>query len=134
MNTVTIVGNLVHAPEIKYVNGHATVTVAVAVNRKYTSGGVEREQVSYFDVQAWRDLAENIATSLSKGDRVIVTGRPEQQTWERKDGGRASKVQIVAEDMGPSLRFASAEVVKPGVVRAVPRVVPDDAPFDDAPF
>ncbi len=58
----------------------------------------------------WRELAENVAMSLTRGMRVVVTGRIEQRTWETEDGERRSKVEIVAEEIGPSLRFATAEV------------------------
>ena len=58
----------------------------------------------------WRDLAENVALSLSKGMRVVVTGRLEQRSWETDDGGHRSKVEIVADEIGPSLRFATADV------------------------
>jgi single-strand DNA-binding protein len=58
----------------------------------------------------WRELAENAALSLAKGMRVMVTGRLEQRSWETDDGERRSKVEIVAEEIGPSLRFATADV------------------------
>ena len=58
----------------------------------------------------WRDLAENVALSLSKGMRVVVSGRIEQRSWETDDGEHRSKVEIVADEIGPSLRFATADV------------------------
>ena len=68
------------------------------------------EATSFFDVVCWRDLAENVALSLSKGMRVVVTGRIEQRSWETDEGEHRSKVEIVAEEVGPSLRFATADV------------------------
>ena len=60
----------------------------------------------------WRDLAENVALSLVKGSRVVVAGRLEQRTWENEDGDRRSRIELVAEDVGASLRFATAEVTR----------------------
>ena len=58
----------------------------------------------------WRDLAENVALSLSKGMRVIVTGRLDQRSWETEEGDHRSKVEITADEIGPSLLFATADV------------------------
>ena len=58
----------------------------------------------------WRELAENVALSMTKGMRVVVTGRLEQRSWENEDGDGRFKVEIVAEEIGPSLRFATADV------------------------
>jgi single-strand DNA-binding protein len=66
--------------------------------------------VSFFDVICWRDLAENVALSLSKGMRVVVTGRLEERSWEDQEGRHRSKVELVADDIGPSLRFATADI------------------------
>ena len=111
--TTTIVGNLTRDPEIRYTReGQATVTLGVAANRRWQNRETNEweESTSFFDVIAWRDLAENVALSLSKGMRVVVTGRLEQRSWETDDGGHRSKVEIVADEIGPSLRFATADV------------------------
>ncbi|MGA8372177.1 MAG: single-stranded DNA-binding protein, partial [Acidimicrobiales bacterium] len=76
------------------------------------------ESTSFFDVVCWRELAENVALSLTKGMRVVVIGRLEQRSWENDEGERRFKVEIVAEEIGPSLRFATADVQK--VERHVP--------------
>ncbi len=65
---------------------------------------------SFFDVVCWRDLAENVALTLTKGMRVCVIGRLEQRSWETGEGDERSKVEITADEIGPSLRFATAEV------------------------
>ena len=111
-STTTITGNLTREPEIRYTkDGQASAQLSVAVNRRFRDqGGEFQEQTSFFDVICWRDLAEHVAMSLAKGQRVIVTGRIEQRSWDTDDGGRRSKVEIVAEEAGPSLRFATAEV------------------------
>ena len=117
MNTITIAGNLTRDPEIRYTrDGQASVTFALAVNRRWQKPGNSEweESTSFFDVIAWRDLAEHVALSLSKGTRVLVMGRLEQRSWETEDGERRSKVELVAEEIGPSLRFATAEVQRSG--------------------
>jgi single-strand DNA-binding protein len=112
-NTTTITGNLTREPEIRYTReGQATTLLGVAVNRRWQDKATQewQESVSFFDVVCWRDLAENVALSLSKGMRVVVTGRMEQRSWEAEDGGHRSKVEIVADEIGPSLRFATCDV------------------------
>ena len=110
---ITIVGNVVGDPSMRFTpSGMATVSFGVAVNRRWMDRQTNewKEATSFFDVVAWRDLAGNIAESLTKGARVIVTGRLEQRSWQTDDGDRRSKVEIVADDIGPSLRWATADV------------------------
>jgi single-strand DNA-binding protein len=112
-NTTTITGNLTREPEIRYTKeGQANAQLGVAVNRRWQDRTTQewQEAVSFFDVICWRDLAENVALSLSKGMRVVVTGRLEQRTWETEEGEHRSKVEITADEIGPSLRFATADV------------------------
>ena len=112
-NTTTICGNLTREPEIRYTKeGQATAQLGVAVNRRWQdkTSGEWQEATCFFDVVCWRDLAENVALSLSKGMRVLVTGRLEQRSWETDEAEHRSKVEIVAEEVGPSLRFATADV------------------------
>jgi single-strand DNA-binding protein len=86
--------------------------LALAVNRRWENRETREweESTSFFDVVCWRELAENAALTLAKGMRVMVTGRLEQRSWETDEGERRSKVEIVAEEIGPSLRFATADV------------------------
>jgi single-strand DNA-binding protein len=112
-NSTTICGNLTREPEIRYTReGQATTQLGVAVNRRWQDRTTQewQEATSFFDVVCWRDLAENVALSLTKGMRVVVTGRIEQRSWETDDGEHRSKVEIVADEIGPSLRFATADV------------------------
>jgi single-strand DNA-binding protein len=114
-NTTTITGNLTREPEIRYTReGQATAQLGVAVNRRWQDRTTHewQESTSYFDVTCWRDLAENVALTLTKGMRVIVTGRLEQRSWETEQGEHRSKVEITADEVGPSLRFATADVQK----------------------
>jgi single-strand DNA-binding protein len=114
-STTTIIGNLTRDPEIRYTrDGQATTQLGVAVNRRWQNRDSHEweEAVSFFDVVCWRDLAENVALSLVKGIRVVVTGRLEQRSWENEEGERRTKVEIVADEVGPSLRFATADVLR----------------------
>jgi single-strand DNA-binding protein len=114
-NTTTLLGNLTRDPEIRYTrDGQATASFGLAVNRRWQNRGSDtwEEATSFFEVVCWRDLAENVALSLVKGTRIVVTGRLEQRTWESEEGERRSRVEISAEDVGPSLRFATAEVTR----------------------
>lgn len=112
-NTISIVGNVTRDPELRFTQtGQPTATFGVAVNRRWQDrgSGEWQEATSFFDVVCWRDLAENAAESLSKGSRVIVSGRLEQRSWETPEGDRRSKIEIIADDLGPSLRWATATV------------------------
>lgn len=111
--TTTIVGNLTRDPEIRYTrDGQASTVLGVAANRRWQNRETSEweESTSFFDVITWRDLAENVALSLTKGTRVIVTGRLEQRSWETEEGDRRFKVEIVADEVGPALRFATVDV------------------------
>jgi single-strand DNA-binding protein len=112
-NATTLSGNLTRDPEIHYTkDGQANVTFGLAVNRRWQARGsdVWEESTSFFDVVCWRELAENVALSLVKGARVIVSGRLEQHSWETESGDRRSRVEVTADEVGPSLRFATAEI------------------------
>jgi single-strand DNA-binding protein len=110
-NTVTLVGNLTRDPELRFTqSGQAIATFGMAVNRRYQQNGEWQEKVSFFNVVAWAQLGENAASSLQKGSRVIVTGRLEQREYESRDGDKRNVVEIVADEVGPSLRWATATV------------------------
>jgi single-strand DNA-binding protein len=109
-NSVTVVGNLTRDPELRYTtSGRGVASFGLAVNRRYQQNGEWQEVTSFFNVVAWGDLGENLAASVEKGARVIVTGRLEQRSYE-KDGEKKSIVEIVADEAGPSLRWAQAQV------------------------
>ena len=114
-NSVTLVGNVTRDPELRFTNtGQANVTFGLAVNRRWQNRQTQEweEATSFFDVVCWREMAENAAESLSKGSRVIVTGRLEQRSWETPDGDKRSKVEVVADEIGPSIRWATAQITK----------------------
>lgn len=108
MSSVTIVGTLGGEPELRFSqSGKAGCTLSVCENRKRG----EETEAHWYDVQCWGRLAENVAESLRKGDRVIVSGQLEQRKWE-KDGEKRSKVQVVAWNVGPDLSWATCSVEK----------------------
>lgn len=110
-STVTLVGNLTHDPELRFTSGgRGTAQFGLAVSRRYQVNNEWQEQTSFFNIVAWGTLGENAAASLSKGTRVIVTGRLEQRQYETKEGEKRSVVEIIADEIGPSLRWARAEV------------------------
>ena len=114
-NSITISGNMTRDPEMRYTpSGVSKVSFGVAVNRSWRNQQTQEwdEQTSFFNVVAWRQLAENVSSSLQKGMRVVVTGRLEHRSWETEQGDKRSVVEIVAEEVGPSLRFATADVHK----------------------
>src|SRR5271168_2808837 len=114
-NTVTVIGNVTRDPELRFTpSGQATASFGLAVNRRWQNRQTQEweEQVSFFDVVCWREMAENVAESLSRGARVLVTGRLDQRSWETADGDKRSKIEITADEIGPSLRWATAQVVK----------------------
>ena len=110
-NTVTVVGNITRDPELRFTTGgRAVASFGIAVNRRYQVNNEWQEQTSFFNVVAWGTLGENAAASLGKGTRVIVTGRLEQRQYETKEGEKRSVVEVNADEIGPSLRWARAEV------------------------
>lgn len=110
-SNVTLVGNLTKDPEIRFTaGGRGNCSFGLAVNRRWQQNGEWQEQTSFFNVVAWGTLAENAAASLTKGTRVVVTGRLEQRTWETPQGEKRSIVEVNADEIGPSLRWAQAQV------------------------
>src|SRR5580704_15516461 len=114
-NNVALVGNITRDPELRFTpTGQATATFGLAVNRRWQNRQTQEweEATSFFDVVCWREMAENAAESLSRGSRVLVTGRLEQRSWQTPDGDKRSKIEVVADEVGPSLRWATAHVTK----------------------
>ena len=114
-NTVNIVGNVTRDPELRFTpSGQAVANFGVAVNRRWQNRQTQEweEAVSFFDVTCWGQLAENVAESVQKGTRVVVDGRLDQRSWETEQGDKRSKVEIVADEVAPSLRWATASITK----------------------
>jgi single-strand DNA-binding protein len=104
---VSFAGNLTDDPEVRSTEGG----IARARFRVAVSGQREQEP-SFFTVIVWRDQAEHAAESLTKGSRVVVMGRLQQRSWTAEDGSARSVVEIVADELGPSLRWATATTTR----------------------
>jgi single-strand DNA-binding protein len=114
INSVTLIGNLVEDPELRFTpSGVAMAKLRFAVNRRYQDRNNEwQEETSFFGGTVWREMAEAVAESLTKGTRVIVTGSLEQRSWETQEGEKRSTIEVRIDDIGPSLRWATATVTK----------------------
>jgi single-strand DNA-binding protein len=104
---VSFAGNLTDDPELR----HTEAAIARAVFRVAVSGRREQEP-SFFTVVVWRDQAEHAAQSLSRGSRVVVAGRLQQRSWTAEDSSARSVVEVVADELGPSLRWATATTTR----------------------
>ena len=120
-NQTTIAGNLVEDPELRFTNtGIAVTNLRVAVTQRIQQDGEWRDgDTSFFKVNVWRGQAEHLADSLAKGDRVMVTGRLRQRSWETPEGDKRSVTEIEADEVGASLKLATAKVERAS--RARPR-------------
>lgn len=110
-NNVTITGNAGREPELRFTpNGQAVANFGVAVSRRWQNRQTNEweEATSWIDVTCWAQLAENVAESVGRGTRVTVTGRLDQRSWETDNGDKRSKVEIVADDVAISLKWATA--------------------------
>ena len=114
-NTVTLVGNITDDPELRFTpSGAAVANFTVAVNRRNRTqdGQWEDKLEGFFRCSCWRDMAENVAESLQKGNRVMVVGRLQQRSWDDQDGNKRSAFEIQVDEVGPSLRWATATIQK----------------------
>ena len=112
-NSVVLSGNLTRDFELRYTqSGLPVASSGLAVNRRWKSGDEWKEDTSFIDLTVWDKLAENAAESLHKGTNVIVEGRIRQENWESKEGDKRSKLTVTVENIGPSLRWATADVEK----------------------
>jgi len=115
-NSYTVVGNLTAAPEIKFTSsGAAVANVTIAhTPRVYNKAGEQWEdgETLFLRGSLWREAAENLAESLTRGARVIATGKLKQRSFETKEGDKRSVIEMDIEEIGPSLRYATARVEK----------------------
>ena len=115
MNTVTLVGNLTRDPEIRFFQGDkSVVNSALAVNKSYKDAtGEWKEETTFVDLSIWQNAgAENVANSLTKGDRVSVTGVLKQNTWQAEDGTNRSKIEVTVFEIGPTMKWAEVSITK----------------------
>jgi single-strand DNA-binding protein len=107
-NQVTLTGNLTDDPELRFTpSGVAVASFRLAVDQRvWDTDGWKDGESSYFRVNVWRDQAEHVSRSLQKGARCVVVGRLRSRSWETPEGQRRSAVEVDAEEVGMSLRFA----------------------------
>ena len=113
-NLISFIGNLTDDPDMRFTpSGAAVCTFRVASNRRWTGrDGQQQEETTFLNVNCWRDLAENVAESLSKGDRVVVLGRVRVRSYENRDNQTVWVTEIEADEVAPSLRWARAKIDK----------------------
>jgi single-strand DNA-binding protein len=132
--TVTVVGNLTADPDLRYTPaGVAMAKVTVASTPRVldrTTGEYRDGDPLFLGCTLWRELAEHAAESLSKGARVVVVGRLRLSRWETEEGEKRSMYGLDVDEIGPSLRFATASVKKMTRTRAGDGFVPADVPDD----
>ena len=112
-NNIVIVGNLTRDPELRFTQSSVAVcSLGVAWNQRSGPNGGE-DKSHFFNVTCWRELAENCAETLTKGMRVVVYGRIDYQSWDDRDSGQTrSRVEIQADEVSPSLKWATAQVTR----------------------
>jgi len=115
-NTVTLVGNLTRDPELRFTPSGAAVANFTVASTPRT---FDRQTSEWKDGEAlflrcniWREAAENVAESLTRGSRVIVTGRLKQRSFETREGEKRTVVELEVDEIGPSLKYATAKVNK----------------------
>jgi single-strand DNA-binding protein len=108
---VTLTGNLTDDPDLRFTpNGHPVANFRLAVTARIKDGDSWRDgDTSYFRINVWRQLAEHVAESLAKGDRAVVVGRLKSRSWETPEGDKRSVVEVEADEVAPSLRWAIAK-------------------------
>jgi single-strand DNA-binding protein len=113
---ITVVGNLTNDPELRFTpSGAAVASFTVASSSRYldkTTNEWKDAEPVYMRCSVWRQYAENVAESLQKGTRVIVTGRLKQRSYETREGEKRTVMEMEVDDVGPALRYATAKVNK----------------------
>ena len=113
---ITVVGNLTADPELRYTqNGVAVANFTIASTpRTFDKASNEWKdgEALFLRASVWREFAEHVASSLSKGSRVVATGRLRQRSFETKEGEKRSSIELEVDEVGPSLRYATAAVTR----------------------
>jgi single-strand DNA-binding protein len=134
-NTVTLVGNMTRAPELRYTaGGRGVASFGLAVNRRWMQNNEWKEEVSFFNVTAWAELGENCAASLEKGNRVIVSGRLQQRTYDDREGNKRDVTEVIADSIGADLKWATCEVTRTERTPADPGRSSRQAPASNDPM
>lgn len=107
MNQLTIIGNMVEKPVIRYTEkGIAQATFRLGVNRRYQSNGEWKQEATFFTCVTWAELAEAVTANFEKGDRAIVVGRMASRSYEDAKGDKRTVWELAAEDVGVSVKPA----------------------------
>ena len=113
---LTIVGNLTNDPELRFTpSGQAVASFTVASSARYLdkqSNEWKDGEALYMRCSVWRQYAENVAESLTRGTRVIVTGRLKQRSYETREGEKRTVIEMDVEDVGPALRYSTAKITR----------------------
>ena len=113
---ITVVGNLTSDPELRYTqNGLAVANFTIAStprNFDRASNDWKDGEALFLRASVWREFAEHVAGSLTKGSRVIATGRLKQRSYETKEGEKRTSIELEVDEIGPSLRYATAQVTR----------------------
>lgn len=112
-NSITVSGRLGGDPELRYTtSGRGVASGNLAVDHRFQRNGEWESETSWLNIVAWADLGEHFASSCNKGDRIIVVGRMSQRSYETKEGEKRYAYEIIADDIGPSLKWAEATIQK----------------------
>ena len=121
---ITVIGNLTSDPELRFTPSGAAVANFTVASTPRTFDRQSQEwkdgEALFLRCNVWRQAAENVAESLTRGSRVIVSGRLKQRSFETKEGEKRTVVELEVDEIGPSLRYATATVSKVGRVDAAP--------------
>jgi single-strand DNA-binding protein len=111
-NQVTLVGNLTDDPELRFTpSGAAVANFRIAINSRVRDGDTWKDgEPSFFRVNVWRQQAENVAETLQKGNRCVVIGRLRSRSWETPEGEKRSATEVEADEVAPSLKWATAKI------------------------
>lgn len=132
MNHMTIVGNLTRDPELRFLaSGQAVCNMGLASTRRYQQNGEWKEQTSFFNLTVWGEQGQNCAASMSKGMRIVVSGRLETREYEH-DGQKRVGHDVIVDEIGPSLRWATASVEKTASRSSDAGSTPPPAPAERA--
>jgi single-strand DNA-binding protein len=135
--TTGLVGNLTGDPELRYSAAGKPWTKARLSVQPYDPDAAEKPEPVFYDLVCFGSLAENVATVCRKGDRVAVSGRLEDDTWTGRDGSERVTQRIVAEAIGPDLRFGTVEINRSRRGESKPQSPTSAAParsYQDDPF
>lgn len=146
-NASILIGNVTRDPELRFTaNGQPVCTFGLAVNKRWQNKQTQEweEAVSFFNIVVWREQAEHVAESVQKGARVVAVGQLQQRTWEKEDATKGYTIELVADDVSVSLRWATAVVTriqregagqfKPRDAKYTSNADVPAPPMDDEPF